>query len=509
MIKPRLSIIDDDERMRRFIRRVAEEVGYEVFDTDSARKFIEAYDESAPDLIICDIFMPQADGIEILSLLSERQCPTPILLISGKSAEFLDTVQRLGQARGLSMAGTLDKPIQLAALRAALRSDGVGPPKSRRDQTPRLDREETNEPPQAQEMGHAPEGRVSSQKLQDPPVDSREPHGSRDETGTLENFVLAWLPRDQAVAVRYAGAVLIVSAMLAVQLAFEEALRGFPLFLFLHAVFLSSLLFGRRCGFFAAVLSAAVVQYFFMEPERTFAFGPGKGHLLPLLLFIGSGAIGAILTDSLRSALERVAASEREKDLLFRELAHRTQNDLMMLVSVLRLQAQGQPEPVRAGFEAAIGRVQAIARAHERLQRRNGHTTVNVKDYLEQLCGELDSLLRDVRSIRVKVTAEEVDLDPAVTVPVGLIVNELVTNAFKYAFPDGRGGTIEVQFKKIDPENAEIVVRDNGVGCPPTAREGLGSRLVGLLAKQLRGTVSRETAEPGCKATVQLRLRAA
>lgn len=122
----RLLLIDDDAQTRKYIRRVAEEAGYEVFDTDNARAFVEAYEAGPFDLIVTDLFMPQMDGLEILSLLSERQCRTPILLISGYSQQFLESAQRLGTARGLSIRGMLGKPIRSADLRAALRHDAGG-----------------------------------------------------------------------------------------------------------------------------------------------------------------------------------------------------------------------------------------------------------------------------------------------------------------------------------------------------------------------------------------------
>ena len=102
--------------------RVAEGCGYEVFDTDSAQEFIRVYDTSPPDLILVDIFMPEVDGLEILTVLSDRKSRVPIVLISGKSTEMLQSAQRLGSARGLSIIHMLQKPIRLEELRTKLGS---------------------------------------------------------------------------------------------------------------------------------------------------------------------------------------------------------------------------------------------------------------------------------------------------------------------------------------------------------------------------------------------------
>jgi two-component sensor histidine kinase len=79
------------------------------------------------------------------------------------------------------------------------------------------------------------------------------------------------------------------------------------------------------------------------------------------------------------------------------------------------------------------------------------------------------------------------------------MVNELATNAFKYAFPDDRAGTITVRFRNKGARELELIVEDDGKGCPEGAKEGSGSRIVRLLAQQLRGQVKIESAEPGCR----------
>jgi two-component sensor histidine kinase len=90
-------------------------------------------------------------------------------------------------------------------------------------------------------------------------------------------------------------------------------------------------------------------------------------------------------------------------------------------------------------------------------------------------------------------------------VSVGLIVNELVTNAFKYAFPDDRGGTVLVAAARMG-DQIEISVTDDGIGCPHDPKQGLGSRLVRLLAAQMKGSMSRPPVERGCRVCVTLPL---
>jgi two-component sensor histidine kinase len=110
--------------------------------------------------------------------------------------------------------------------------------------------------------------------------------------------------------------------------------------------------------------------------------------------------------------------------------------------------------------------------------------------------------LRDVRPIVVSVDAEHIELPTSVAVPLGLLTNELVTNAFKYAFPGDRGGTIRVSLKRVDTVCAGLSVSDDGVGCSGSPRQGLGTRLTALLSRQLGGTIARDAAGPGCRVLV-------
>ena len=136
--------------------------------------------------------------------------------------------------------------------------------------------------------------------------------------------------------------------------------------------------------------------------------------------------------------------------------------------------------------------------AHEHFQplRQNGR--VEMRPYLEKLCMRHP---RDVRPIAVKVDAEDVRLPTEQAVPLGLIVNELVTNALKHAFPDDRSGTVRVVLER--GSSLHLLVEDNGVGCPLKKNERLGSRLTRLLAEQLGAKLAWEEASPGCRVRVE------
>jgi CheY-like chemotaxis protein len=131
--RSRLLLIDDDEGMRKYLSRVAEQCGYEVIAVDRGGAFKEAYRACPPDLILVDIFMPQVDGFEILVFLTEQACRVPILLISGSERLYLEAAERLGVDHGLAILGTLKKPIRVEKFRELLQNAHA---RKARDQSP-------------------------------------------------------------------------------------------------------------------------------------------------------------------------------------------------------------------------------------------------------------------------------------------------------------------------------------------------------------------------------------
>jgi len=117
---PRVLVVDDDPGFGEFVRKVADGCGYEVALAGDAASFERNYAAFGPDLIMLDLQMPGADGIELLRTLATLDCKAPILVMSGFDAKIVDTARRLGEARGLRMHRVLTKPIRAADLREIL-----------------------------------------------------------------------------------------------------------------------------------------------------------------------------------------------------------------------------------------------------------------------------------------------------------------------------------------------------------------------------------------------------
>jgi K+-sensing histidine kinase KdpD len=156
------------------------------------------------------------------------------------------------------------------------------------------------------------------------------------------------------------------------------------------AVFLGALLFDRGSGFFAAILSTALIVIFL--PREAGAVIP-PSYWLPVILFLLIGLALAALSEALRKGWERAIEAEGAKDLLYRELRHRTKNDFAMVVSVLNLQARTQTKPeIRQALADAASRLHVLSKAHEQLEPRGDRAAVQMSDYLQSLCQSLTKI---------------------------------------------------------------------------------------------------------------------
>jgi PAS domain S-box-containing protein len=193
----------------------------------------------------------------------------------------------------------------------------------------------------------------------------------------------------------------------------------------------------------------------------------------------------------------RLKASLVEKDVLLKEVHHRVKNNLQIISSLLNLQMKKITEAkTRAELNATRNRIRSMALIHAKLYQSKNLSQINFAEYIEEFSRQLRSLY-NVSSKKVKLVLDidAVYLDVDVAIPCGMIVNELLTNALKYAFPEERSGEIRVVLRS-EAAATVLSVEDNGVGLPPEidlARvETLGLQLVRGLAQQLKGTVTVE-----------------
>lgn len=198
---------------------------------------------------------------------------------------------------------------------------------------------------------------------------------------------------------------------------------------------------------------------------------------------------------------------ERHRDILAAELAHRIKNSLQIITSFVSFEIRRAAEPCVEGYRAMQARIGAVAELYDVISRSAALGPVPVEPYLAGIAASLhSSLIGQAADIEILVEAEALLIDPDKAVSVGLIVNELATNAVKHAFPSG-GGRIFLSFERRD-EEVLLIVRDDGVGHDQArnsgVRSGLGSRYVEAFVKQLGATIARASGAGGTTMTVKL-----
>ena len=200
-----------------------------------------------------------------------------------------------------------------------------------------------------------------------------------------------------------------------------------------------------------------------------------------------------------KEAEARLKASLEEKDVLLKEIHHRVKNNMQVISSLLNLQARRIKDPkVLDAFKESQRRIRSMALIHERLYRSGDLSRIEFSQYLRNLASHLfHSYQADARRIRVKMETEEVFLNINTAIPCGLIVNELISNSLKHAFPDGRAGELEIVLRRAAGGGYMILVRDNGIGLPPgldfSRTETLGMQIVGTLVGQIDGRLDLDS----------------
>ncbi len=189
-----------------------------------------------------------------------------------------------------------------------------------------------------------------------------------------------------------------------------------------------------------------------------------------------------------------LAAKNAENELLLKEIHHRVKNNLEVVSSLLALQSAQIDDPnTKDAMLEGQNRVQSIGIVHQKLYQGTNLGAIEMKDYFINL-GEsiLDSFGAEKR-VTIECAMEQLDVDIDTAVPLGLIVNELLTNTLKYAFPEGKNGMVRIKLEKRKDGILQLEVSDNGVGkSGVTKGTGFGSQLVSLLTQQLSGSMREE-----------------
>ena len=240
-----------------------------------------------------------------------------------------------------------------------------------------------------------------------------------------------------------------------------------------------------------------------------------KGDFIPLLHVAVEGALRQARLQKARDEAEaevhasrdRYAALAAEREVLLREVNHRVGNSLQIIASLLHLQANSAAQDdVKAALTNAMGRVAAVAQVHRRLYTSHDLKSVLLNQYLDALLEDLRRSAEGNKMSRLTLKADPIEIDPDRAVAIGIIVNELVMNAVKYAYPDC-AGPIHVELG-AKGEDLVLSISDDGVGLNGKSdprSTGMGQRIVTAMASKLEATVERDPNHAGTRIVVTFR----
>ncbi len=260
---------------------------------------------------------------------------------------------------------------------------------------------------------------------------------------------------------------------------------------------------GSRAASNGHAASASAVELSFVRPDGSAVPVALAGAPLRADAAGQSEGFVCVAQDlSERKAIEEhIRKSLDEKELLLREVHHRVKNNMQVISSLLELQAAKAGDTADIGaFAESQSRVRSMALIHEQLYQSNDLANIDVRTYIEVLTAQLAHSFGRQSDVQIELEVEDLELDIDQSLACGLIINELVVNAYKHAFPGDQGGSIRVSLVRCT-ENGDacLTVSDDGRGLveslKDSSRKGLGSSLIRMLVKQLRGEMDVDGAE--------------
>lgn len=195
----------------------------------------------------------------------------------------------------------------------------------------------------------------------------------------------------------------------------------------------------------------------------------------------------------LQSLNKMFQVSLSNKEIQLKDIHHRFKNNLQLIVSLLNIEAGNNKEATVNDFLIkGQSRIHSISLIHQNLYETEFSTTINLQNYIESIVQNLSQIYNP--EIDIEINTNEIILDVDTAIPFGLIITELVCNAFKHAFKDSKSGQIKIDIKKNNRNKLELTLKDNGIGFPEksASKRNIGLELVQMMVLQLDGKLNRK-----------------
>jgi len=228
-------------------------------------------------------------------------------------------------------------------------------------------------------------------------------------------------------------------------------------------------------------------------------FMPGK-YIITTYAFVPPDLVMVHITDitELKRAEEQLKKSLKEKEILIKEIYHRVKNNLAVVSGLLNIQAAKiKDKKAKAAFQETRDRIFSLSEVHSQLYQSENYSIVDYKEYIKKLVSNIFYSSQMSGHVKLHLDLADINLPIDKAIPCGLLLNELVTNALKHAFPEKRKGNLWITTHFLEDKNCELIVKDDGIGIPESFNiektETLGLKLIDLMAKQIEGTLEIES----------------
>ena len=215
-------------------------------------------------------------------------------------------------------------------------------------------------------------------------------------------------------------------------------------------------------------------------------------------IFQNIAIVGAVVTfldiSERKNAENKIIASLKEKEVLLKEVHHRVKNNMAVIASLLNLQSRYiDDKKYKDMFKECQSRIRSMALVHEKLYQTQDFSVIDLKDYILTLIQSIRNTFGSNKEYYFNTEIDNIQLDLDILIPCGLIINEILTNSFKYAFNSEEKAEINITIKRLEGDNISLIISDNGKGLPDdfeiSDSSGLGLQLVSALTEQIEGTL--------------------
>lgn len=494
-------IIEDEQTVRISMAAYLEDSGYVIDEAENGDVGLKVFKPEIHDIVLVDLRMPEVDGLEVLSRMTSNHSETPVIVVSG-NGDISDVVHALR----LGAWDYILKPIEdMAVLEYSIeksleRSRLIKENKAYQNHLEELVEKRTKELEQVNNELKSINSRLKGI------VNTTHFLSSLTRSADFGTLFLEEISKNMSI---HEG---------------SFYLAGEKDFQLIHSLGNAKIsewitITGNNSKIIHNIIedkkTILVEDRYLLEelqhigvikrigdPQLVVPILSKDATLLGLVFLSWTGSdleIGEILASYCSEALQTVLGIEKlkksleEKEILLQEVHHRVKNNLQVISSLIYLQHQKIGDTkVKKYLQTTENRVRAMAFIHEQLYQFKDFSRIEYAAYIRELIEYLyDSYKLDHAQVEIAMDIENLYLNLSTSIPLGLLINEIISNTFKYAFPDKRTGRIDITLKEQEDNHYLLEIADDGIGIPESVSlettESLGMKLIEALVNQLEG----------------------